>query len=75
MVSYKDLTPWEASERRRTIDRLLALREGLAREITTKDKQGSFHLANDQNRLHQFLFRKLEAWSKASGQTATGFDS
>ena len=56
------------------IDRLLALREGLAREITTKDKQGSFY-AKDQNRLHQFLFRKLEARSKASGQTATGFDS
>ena len=32
MVSYKDLTQWDASERRRTIDRLLALRAGLAQE-------------------------------------------
>lgn len=46
MVMYSGLRRWQdAAARDRTIDRLLGLRAGLAKEITTRNKQDSFHLA------------------------------
>lgn len=46
MVQYSGLRSWQDTKvRDRTIDRLLALRAGLARDISTRNKQDSFHLA------------------------------
>lgn len=46
MVQYSGIRFWRDSKtRNRTIDRLLDLRAGLARDITTRNKQESFHLA------------------------------
>jgi endonuclease/exonuclease/phosphatase family metal-dependent hydrolase len=47
MVQYDGLRLWKNGKaRNRLIDRLLALREGLAKDVTTKDKLQSFHLAS-----------------------------
>ena len=46
MVQYSGLRSWqEAEPRDRTIDRLLALRAGLAKDVSLGNKQESFHLA------------------------------
>lgn len=47
MVQYSNLKVFKgAKARNRIIDRLLELRAGLAKDITSKDKQQSFHLAS-----------------------------
>jgi endonuclease/exonuclease/phosphatase family metal-dependent hydrolase len=47
MVQYSSLRAWtDAAARDRTIDRLLALRTGLLKDITPKTKEESFHLAS-----------------------------
>jgi endonuclease/exonuclease/phosphatase family metal-dependent hydrolase len=47
MVQYSGLRYWKsAKERDRAIERLLALRAGLANDVTPKNKQTSFHLAS-----------------------------
>ena len=46
MVQYSGLRFWkDATARERAIDRLLALRAGLATEVSSNNKQESFHLA------------------------------
>lgn len=46
MVQYSGLRSWnDASTRDWTIDRLLALRAGLTKDISARNKQESFHLA------------------------------
>lgn len=46
MVQYSELRHWDDGRTRdRTIDRLLALRSGLATDVTSRSKQESFHLA------------------------------
>ena len=47
MVQYGGLRLWKNGKaRNRTIDRLLDLRDGLAKDVSTKDTQRSFHLAS-----------------------------
>jgi endonuclease/exonuclease/phosphatase family metal-dependent hydrolase len=47
IVQYSGLRYWKnAEERDRVIDRLLALRAGLAKDVSPKNKQSSFHLAS-----------------------------
>jgi endonuclease/exonuclease/phosphatase family metal-dependent hydrolase len=47
MVQYSGLRNWEdAAARERAIDRLLALRGGLAKDVSSNNKQESFHLAS-----------------------------
>jgi endonuclease/exonuclease/phosphatase family metal-dependent hydrolase len=47
MVQYSELRSWpDAKARDRAIDRLLALRAGLAQDISSRNKQQSFHLAS-----------------------------
>lgn len=47
MVQYSGLRFWkDAQERDRAIDRLLALRAGLAQDVTPKNVHQSFHLAS-----------------------------
>jgi endonuclease/exonuclease/phosphatase family metal-dependent hydrolase len=47
MVQYSGLRFWKDAEiRDRTIDRLLALRAGLAKDVSPNNKQNSFHLAS-----------------------------
>jgi endonuclease/exonuclease/phosphatase family metal-dependent hydrolase len=47
MVQYSGLRLWnDAAARDRAIARLLALRAGLASEVTSKNKEQSFHLAS-----------------------------
>jgi len=46
MVQYSGLRYWKDNKaRNRAIDRLLALRAGMAHDVTPKNKQESFHLA------------------------------
>ncbi|MDR3471290.1 MAG: endonuclease/exonuclease/phosphatase family protein [Devosia sp.] len=46
MVQYSGMRNWpDAGARDRTIDRLLALRAGLGKDVTSNNKQVSFHLA------------------------------
>jgi endonuclease/exonuclease/phosphatase family metal-dependent hydrolase len=46
MVHYSGLRSWKDSKGRdRTIDRLLALRAGISKDVTPRNKQDSFHLA------------------------------
>lgn len=46
MVQYSGLRHWTDTQMRdRTIDRLLSLRAGLSNDVTTRNKQDSFHLA------------------------------
>ena len=47
MVQYSSLRAWtDAAARDRTIDRLMALRAGLIKDVTPKTKEESFHLAS-----------------------------
>ncbi len=47
MVQYSGLRSWtDTKTRDRAINRLLALRAGLAQDVSTKSKQQSFHLAS-----------------------------
>jgi hypothetical protein len=47
MVQYSGLRFWkDAAAKDRAIDRLLALRAGLAQDISPKNVQKSFHLAS-----------------------------
>ena len=46
MVQYSGLRHWtDVSARDRTIERLLALRAGLAKDVSANNKEESFHLA------------------------------
>lgn len=46
MVQYSELRGWQDIQMRdRTLDRLVALRAGLAKDISLRNKQESFHLA------------------------------
>jgi hypothetical protein len=46
MVQYSGIRDWKDKKARdRAIDRLLALRAGLAQDVSSKNKQTSFHLA------------------------------
>jgi endonuclease/exonuclease/phosphatase family metal-dependent hydrolase len=46
MVQYSGIRFWkDADQKTRTLDRLLALRAGLRKEVTSSNKQTSFHLA------------------------------